>query len=171
MDRVADEEQARQSRGAVLREKEKRREFDVFISYNSSDIRHIRVLESKLREWGCLPWLDEREMKPGDQFIKVLEGALRSTSAIIIALGDHGRGKWQEREYYAAINRLIQEQHSRRRKRRLRLIPVILPSAPTNLKMPEFLQGFSYSDFRAVGFNERGQMGKLVAAILAQHQE
>ena len=39
--------------------------FDVFLCHNSEDKPAVRELAQRLRERGLRPWLDERELRPG----------------------------------------------------------------------------------------------------------
>jgi hypothetical protein len=165
IDRDAKYEQERQQRLTVLGKIVELKDYHVFLCHNSNDKHEVRALATKLEQWGVLPWLDERAIRPGDLFAADMEKALESIPAIVVIVGPHGAGRWQEMEYYAALQRYV-EDRGVRGERTARVIPVLLPGVEEAPELPLFLRMFSYVDLRD-GF-ERRQLQKLVDAILGE---
>jgi len=161
----AAEERERQERLTVLAERQKAQEFHVFLCHNSRDKPIVREIDRKLRDQGILPWLDERGILAGDRFPKELEKAIDEAPVVAVMIGPHGVGRWQEQEYYAALQRSIEERDADERPR-LRLIPVLLPGVPRKPQMPAFMRTLDYIDLRLHGAESRDQLRKLVSTIL-----
>lgn len=161
---LSDEERERQTRLAVLGERESRREFHVFVCHNNGDKPEVRLLVRKLRDQGLLPWLDEENLLAGDQFIPELEAIIESVPVAAVVFGPHSLGRWQEQEYYGLLQRSF-EKRAGAGVTRLRLIPVLLPGAHAEPDLPIFLRGRSWIDFRG-GLDNAEEMRRLVRSIL-----
>jgi small GTP-binding protein len=156
----------RERRLATLNEREQGAEYHIFLCHNSKDKPDVRLLAAKLREEGIVSWLDENGILAGQQFVPELERVIEETPAVAVIIGPHWLGRWQQQEYYAFLQRFV-EYREEREKRRLRLIPVLLPGAPSRPELPVFLKGFNWVDFRKeAGLENREQMQRLIAAIL-----
>jgi WD40 repeat protein len=166
----ARQEQERQKRLAVLAERESGSEFHVFLCHNSRDKRDVLRLAAKLRAQAILPWVDQREILAGGQFIPELEKVIEKVPAAAVIVGPHWMGAWQQQEYYAILQRFV-ERREGKGKKRLELIPILLPGAPIEPELPVFLRGFSYLDFRKNGIDDREQMRRLIKAILAESRD
>ena len=77
--------------------------FDVFLSHNSLDKQHARLLKSKLSEIGIRAWLDEDELRPGLNWQPLLSEALQSAPTIAVLVGAHGIGPWEDEEIQSAL--------------------------------------------------------------------
>jgi small GTP-binding protein len=158
----SDAERERQRRLSVLSERERGGEYDVFLSYNSQDRTEVIQLAQRLRDHGVLPWFDRDELLPGTRFVPELERMLERIPCAAVIVGPHAFGPWHEHEYYTVIQRELERRHDGRR--RLRVIPVLLPGA---VEPPPFLRGLVRADFRAAGDGtDREEFKKLVQAIL-----
>ncbi len=160
----SDEERERQRRLAVLPERERAREFHVFVCHNSRDKPEVRRLCARLREQGVLPWLDEEGLLAGDQFVPELERAIEAAPSVAICFGPQGMGRWQKQEYYALVQKFVEQRAGAGR--RFRVIPVLLPGAPPDPGLPPFLRGCQWVDLRRGG-DEPDALRPLVRAILA----
>jgi small GTP-binding protein len=166
MEEDATGEQDRQKRLSVLPERERGREFDVFLCHNSVDKPTVRHLARKLRGHGVLPWLDEEGILAGTQFAPEIERLLNEVPAVAVIVGQHAMGRWQKQEYYAFLQRFVEHRDGAGR-RRLVLIPVLLPGTVPDLELPPFLRGFNFVDFRRGGIDDRDELRRLVGAIFA----
>lgn len=128
---------------------------DVLLSYNSQDQAEVKELCEALRARGLRPWLDDHEILPGDRWQEVLEVALDRAPAFAVMVGGNGFGPWHMKEMRAALD--VEA------KRQARVIPVLLPSAPMGLELPQFLKEFAWSDMRS-GFSDQ-QLDRLVKGI------
>jgi SAM-dependent methyltransferase len=114
---------------------------DVFISYNSADAEFARSLAMELDSLGIRVWLDFDEVLPGDDFQDALQRAIRSVNAVVVLFGGRGVGPWEQVEMRAALAESV--------KRRLTIIPVVVPGADPEPDLPLFLEPFSKLDLRA----------------------
>jgi GTPase SAR1 family protein/DNA-directed RNA polymerase subunit RPC12/RpoP len=163
---LSNEERERQSRLVVLSEREARSDFHLFLCHNSKDKEDVRLLAKKLRAEGILPWMDEQGILAGGQPVPELEQVISRTPAAAVIVGPHSLGRWQQQEYYALLQRFVEHREQEGRKRLL-LIPTLLPGAPKPEDLPPFLRGFSWVDFREQGLDNRRELRKLVNVILS----
>jgi tetratricopeptide (TPR) repeat protein len=115
----------------------------------------VRELDGALRSRKLKVWLDERELLPGQRWIPELERILETTRTVAVCVGESGFGPWEEPEMEAALSEYV--------RRRLPVIPVLLPNAPADLKLPLLLKGFIWVDLRN-GMNEE-RLDRLVRGI------
>ena len=165
----SDEERERQTRLAALVEKERHGDFHVFLCHGAKDKPQVRKLDAALRQRGLLPWFDERSLLAGNQFAPGLLKALEAAPALAVVVGPHPLGRWQEQEFWLYYQRLVERLPE---KKRLRLIPVLLPGAPEVAELPLALRSFSLIDFRKSekGLEDAGELRRLVKAILGEEQ-
>jgi WD40 repeat protein len=159
-------EQGRQQRMVVLAERERVKQFQVFICHNGADKPLARELAEKLRNEGILAWIDEAGVLGGDQFVPEMEAIIEAVPAALIVLGPSWLGRWQTQEYYALLQKFVEFRSTPGRKQ-LRIIPVLLPGATNTDKVPIFLKTFSQIDFRNGGLEDHRELQSLISAILA----
>jgi hypothetical protein len=164
MESDSTEERQRQERLTVLQKLEELRQYHCFLCHTSSDKPDVAYLEQKLVEQGILPWMDQEGILAGDQFVPEIELVLDEVPSALVIVGPNWMGRWQKQEYYALLQRYVERRESAAHP--LRIIPVLLPGTPKVPRLPVFLRGFNFVDFRQ-GFEDRVQMRRLVAAILA----
>jgi hypothetical protein len=114
--------------------------FDTFLYHNSRDKPIVRELADAIVGRGLRPWLDERELVPGRPWQEALEEIIRTTKTTVVAFGPAGLGPWEEPEMRACLNEFV--------KRKLPVIPLLLPGAPKQPDLPLFLQAFTWVDLR-----------------------
>jgi hypothetical protein len=114
--------------------------FDVFLSHNSSDKRVVREVAEALTLRGLSVWLDEWELVPGRPWQDALERMITASRAAAVLVGSDGIGPWQDREMRACLTEFVD--------RKLPVIPVLLPGAPTIPDLPMFLKQFTWVDLR-----------------------
>ena len=114
--------------------------YDVFVSYNSKDLKTVQQLYKELINCGLKVWFDREELPPGSKWQDEIEKMLQTASAVIVAVANNGLGPWQEREVRLGLSQLV--------KRGVRVIPVLLPEAPKDPKLPAFLTEFTWLDMR-----------------------
>lgn len=131
------------ARLAARRELERKRacaEFDVFLCHNGADKPSVRRIADRLEERGLLPWLDERELPPGQPWQQLLEKQIGHIKSAAVFVGAAGVGPWQEQELYGFLREFVS--------RRSPVIPVLLPDAPERPELPIFLKAMTWVDFR-----------------------
>lgn len=113
---------------------------DVFLSHNSQDKPAVRLLNKDLQAAGLSTWLDESNLPVGQPWIDEIEAALKSTRSIIVAIGKHALGPWETPEMRAALIEMV--------RRKVPVIPLLLPDAPESVELPLFLQTLTWVDCR-----------------------
>ncbi|HYI07926.1 MAG TPA: toll/interleukin-1 receptor domain-containing protein [Thermoanaerobaculia bacterium] len=140
---VAARSEADEARLLVLRELERKRaagEFDVFLCHNSSDKPLVIRIADLLEGHGILPWLDERELPPGQPWQPLLEKQVASIRSAAVFVGAAGVGPWQEQELYGFLREFVA--------RKVPVVPVLLQDAPSQPELPIFLRAMTWVDFR-----------------------
>jgi nucleotide-binding universal stress UspA family protein len=137
------------------------RDFDVFLSHNSKDKPAVRELAQSLRARGLKVWLDEWELPPGRPWQEEIEGIIKSTASAAVLVGRDGIGPWEEPEMRGCLDEYV--------KRKLPVIPVLLPGAPEEPELPLFLNSFTWVDLRA-GLSAEG-MSRLEWGITGKKRE
>jgi hypothetical protein len=115
-------------------------QFDVFISHNSQNKPAVRELVEALKLRGLRPWLDEEQLRPGQPWQVALETIIQTTKAAAVLVGKDGLGPWENIEMRACLSQFV--------KRKLPVIPVLLPDAPSQPDLPLFLQELTWVDLR-----------------------
>jgi hypothetical protein len=135
-------ERAADSLSSQLRVHRKRveRQFDVFLSYNSEDRGEVRTVARYLESAGLLPWFDRSELRPGDNWLTRLQQDIAQISSCAVIVGRTGIGPWQQQEVAGALQLFVE--------RRLRIVPVLLPSCGAAPELPLFLRSVGWVDFR-----------------------
>jgi hypothetical protein len=129
-----------EARRLGVRRKRAAGEFDVFLCHNGSDKHNVRKIADQLETSGILPWLDERELPPGQAWQPLLEKQIESIKAAAVFVGAAGVGPWQEQELYGFLREFVS--------RKSPVIPVLLQDAPAEPDLPFFLGGLTWVDFR-----------------------
>jgi formylglycine-generating enzyme required for sulfatase activity/energy-coupling factor transporter ATP-binding protein EcfA2 len=80
-------------------------EHDIFLSYNRRDAAAVERLAGALEERELSVFKDDWYLQPGAYWPSALERKLNSCAAIVVAIGRHGLGPWQQREVVAALDR------------------------------------------------------------------
>lgn len=114
--------------------------FDVFLCHNNEDKPTVKQIGERLKTRGILPWLDEWELRPGFPWQPMLESQIERIKSAAVFVGKDGMGPWQEQEVAAFLREFVN--------RGCPVIPVLLEYAPAEPKLPLFLRGFTWVDFR-----------------------
>jgi hypothetical protein len=137
---AAELEAARAAARRALLQKRASAEFDVFLCHNWADKPSVRRIADRLEEQGILPWLDERELPPGQPWQQLLEKQIARIRSAAVFVGAAGVGPWQEQELYGFLREFVS--------RRSPVIPVLLADAPDKPELPIFLKAMTWVDFR-----------------------
>jgi hypothetical protein len=108
--------------------------------HNGEDKIAIRKIGGQLKKFGILPWLDEWEIRPGLLWQRVLASQIEQIKSAAVFVGKGGVGPWQQEELDAFLREFM--------KRGCPVIPVLLPDAPVEPKLPLFLGNRTWVDFR-----------------------
>lgn len=135
----------------------KQNDCDVFLSHNSKDKPLVKKLRDHLKERGLNAWLDEYDLMPGQPWPKELENIIRTARTSAILVGSNSLIGWMELEMGAILAENV--------KRKMPVIPVLLPGVPDKPELPGFLNQFTWVDLRE-GLDEDG-LDRLEKAIRA----
>jgi TIR domain len=126
-------------------------QFDVFLCHNSEDKPAVKEIAAQLKAQNIKPWLDEWELRPGYRdWQDILEEQIGQINSAAIFIGNNGLGPWQKQELKAFL-REFNDQNCP-------IIPVLLNSAPEKPKLPIFLRGKTWVDFRSQSPNPLSQL-------------
>ena len=135
--------------------------FHVFLSHSSTDKPAVEEIARRLAKEGIQAWLDKWHLIPGDSWQPAIEKALAESEICAVFVGPSGFGPWQNEEMRAAIDRRVSDS-----KRRLRVIPVLLPGATRaeRSSLPPFLVATTWVEFRD-SLDDQGAFHRLVCGI------
>jgi hypothetical protein len=119
--------------------------FDVFLSHNGKDKPAVKTLGTALKQRGLVVWLDEWELRPGLTWQDALEEIVVGCKSATVCFGASGVGPWEEPEMQALLRRFVNEKKAGNI---VPIIPVLLPGAPPDVKLPLFLEAFTWVDLR-----------------------
>jgi hypothetical protein len=122
-------------------------EFDVFLSHNSHDKPAVRELAERLAKLGIRVWLDEDQLIPGRNWQPLLERGIKQSGSGAVLVGKDGLGPWEDEEMQALLRQAVSQGKP--------VIPVLLPAAPAQPKLPLFLSNRTWVDLRG-GFTDPG---------------
>ena len=114
--------------------------FDAFMCHNSADKPEIRKINLALQTAGVRTWLDEEQVALGKVWQVELEDQIERVTAACVFVGAEGVGPWHHVEIRAFLSSFVE--------RDCRVIPVLLPGAPTVPKLPIFLKQLMWVDLR-----------------------
>ena len=121
--------------------KRKREEYDVFLAYNSADGDFVEAIAENLRRRGLNPWFDRWCIPPGRQFLEEIQRVFHTINSVAAFIGPKGLGQWEVHEIQIAFQLFI--------RRKVPLIPVILPGRQDAPESPSMLDTFSRVPFEA----------------------
>ena len=109
-------------------------DYDVFLCHNSADKSAVKEVGQKLCERGLLPWLDERDLRPGKSWQEQIQEQVDQIKSAAIFIGPSGSGPWQKKETRAILTKFADAD--------LPVIPVLLPGGALPKELPLFLQEY-----------------------------
>ena len=139
-ERSADVGRERSEATALIQGKLAAGDFDVYVSYNGADQDAMNAIARRLREFGILPWILEERVSPGDRWPLAMAEQAAKAKAFAVFIGKRGVGGTQADE----IAMLVAEAQ----KRRVALIPVLLPEIEDTSLVPRSIREYVWVDFR-----------------------
>ncbi|MEH2009429.1 GUN4 domain-containing protein [Nostoc sp.] len=115
-------------------------QYDVFLCHNSKDKPEVIEIAHELTRQGIKPWLDKWALRPGLAWQSLLEEQIENIKSAAVFVGSSGLGPWQSTEMRAFLNEFVE--------RGCPVIPVLLGNTPQQPKLPIFLRGHTWVDFR-----------------------
>ena len=135
-----------------------RPQFNVFLSYNSSDRDAVSEVAKQLQQDGIRVWVDVFSLQPGDNWQAATERAFSLAATVVVFVGPTGIGSGQMGEVEQAVKqKAALGDH-------FRLIPVILPGA-SHEHVPYFLRQYTWIEF-GPSLDNREAYARLRNAIL-----
>src|SRR5437016_2632636 len=110
----------------------------IFLSHSHKDKAFVKRLTLDLRRRGHVVWVDEAEINVGDSLIeKIREGIDRVDFVAAVISRASVKSKWVSRELDIASNREL-------RGKKVVVLPILLE----DVRLPGFLDGKLFADFR-----------------------
>lgn len=123
-----------------------------FISHNSLDKQTARAVSVLLAAQGLRPWLDEWEIRAGDQIVHAVGVGLQQAEGIIVLWSAHASAShWVNQELGVAVQRAITSRGA------FRVVPVVLDDTA----LPPLLVGTAFVDWRG----DKPPVEKLLRAV------
>lgn len=118
----------------------------VFLSHSHKDKDFVDRLAVDLRRHGHVVWVDEAEIDVGDSLVeKIREGIDRVDYVAAVISKASAKSSWVARELDLATNRELAAKKV-----------VVLPLLLDNAKLPGFLKGKLFADFRPTSSYKKG---------------
>ena len=133
--------------------------YDVFLCHNTEDKSEVKMIGQLLIGQEILPWLDEWDIRPGVSWQTALEDQIESIKSAAVFVGESGFGPWQNLELEAFLREFAT--------RRCPVIPVVLQSCKSLPRLPTFLRGLQWVDFR---LHEPEPLSRLVWGITGRRR-
>jgi len=78
----------------------------IFLSYARKDIEQVEILYQRLVEAGFRPWMDTKDILPGEQWQSSIQRAIRDSDFIVVCLSENSvdRRGWIQREIKQALD-------------------------------------------------------------------
>jgi hypothetical protein len=110
----------------------------VFLSHSHADKEFVKKLANDLSQKGIRVWRDEAEMKVGDSLLDKISEAIDETDYLGVVLSKSSvRSRWVMTEVKIAMTKEIMG-------KQVKVLPLLLE----NCKIPNYLRGKIYADFR-----------------------
>jgi hypothetical protein len=135
---------------AWLQNKRELGEYDVFLCHNTEDKLAVKDIGASLIKNQIVPWLDEWDLRPGFSWQQALEAQIERIKSAAVFVGESGFGPWQNMELDAFLREFV--------RRRSPVIPTILSTCENLPKLPIFLRGLTWVDFRKPVPEPMGQL-------------
>ena len=108
--------------------------YDMFLCYSPDDRPVIEQIGDQLLERNILPWLDEWEVRPGQNWQRVLSTQIASINAVIVFLGKDSPASWHDSQVDHLLRAFAKQQHI--------IVPVILPECERlPQQLPSYIKG------------------------------
>lgn len=101
--------------------------YSCFISYSHADKRFARSLHDTLQARGIRCWLDEKQLRPGDDIYEHIDRGIRLWDKVLLCCSEHSLkpGSWVDKEIITALEK--EDELTRERGEKVRaLIPLNL---------------------------------------------
>ena len=144
----------------VAEAKETEGKFDVFLSYNSKDGPEVRRIAEELKKVRLRPWVDYDCLVPGRRWIPELEEVIGDIPCAAVFIGPEGRGPWEEVEVEGMLIQMIERDAA--------VMPVLLPGAPEDVRLPPFLKTLTRVNMREWRTGDSEGLERLVSGILGR---
>lgn len=129
-----------------------------FVSHNSGDKETARAISVLLLSQGLRPWLDEWEIRPGDQIVHAINVGLDQAEGIVVVWSQNAnQSTWVHRELTSAVHRSVTSGGV------FRVVPVVLDPTP----LPALLTSTAYVDWR----NDQTRLRELLRGVGAPHSD
>ncbi len=137
-----------------------KKEYDIFISRNSTDKELIEEIAIWLCDQGIKVWFDKWDLRSGLSWREGIEEGSEISKCIAVFLGKSGFGQWEIPEMRIVLNKFITQKYP--------IIPILLPDCTVNPELSFFLQQYTWIDFRK-GLNDPEAQKRLLQTITSKN--
>lgn len=130
----------------------------VFLCHSSEDKPRVRDLYKRLTEDGCMPWLDEKDLLPGQDWQREIRKAVSKCHVVVVCLSKKSVGK---QGYINSEIKLALDEADKRPEDTI----FIIPARFEEVEVPERLQKWHWADL----FKEEGY--RLLLSALTKSAE
>ena len=123
----------------LLAQKMQNNAYDVYVCYHQDDLEEVGHIDEQLKAHGILPWFDILATEPGSSLQSQQSTHMLTIQSAAVFVGKHAIEGWQAMQVEALLNELV--------KRKISVIPVLLPGAPQQPVLPPFLATLVWVDF------------------------
>jgi small GTP-binding protein len=106
-------------------------DYDLFLCYNPGDRSTIKQISDQLLEMNILPWLDEWETRPGQDWQQVLSAQIASINAVAVFIGKDSPVPWHDPQTDQLLHTFAKKH---------RIVPVILPECERIPQLPHYIK-------------------------------
>jgi GTPase SAR1 family protein len=140
MEARADRARDRAVSEVTLKGKEVVGQYDVFLCYNRKDAPAVEQIYHHLCEHKVRPWLDSRDLRPGDVWLDKIDKLVGSVKTAAVFVGAASTGRVQDMEIRALLRTFANQG--------VRIIPILLPGTGERPNWSSFLDDFQWVDFQ-----------------------
>ena len=136
----------------------------IFLAHASEDKKEVRKLYERLKQRGYHPWLDEKDLMPGQNWRTEIPKAINKSDFVILCLSQTSVQKqgYLQREFRLALNK-----YAEKTPETIFLIPLKLDDCQVpDLQLPDV--GLNLRDLQWVNYWESDGLERLLRAI--EHQ-
>ena len=139
----------------------------IFLAHAKEDIDKVKELYDRLKGKGYKPWLDEKDLLPGQKWREEIPRAIKNSDFIIICFSSTSVAKegYLQREFKLALNQAVEKTQGT-----IFLLPVRLDRCEVpDIQLVDY--GENLRDYQWVNYYENDGFERLVCAIELQRSK
>lgn len=145
----------------------KKSEIKIFLAHASEDKEQVRELYQKLQQEGYCPWLDEKDLLPGQLWREEIHKAIRNSNLFIACLSKQSISKtgYVQKEFRLALISCSERPHGD-----VYLIPLKFNDCQIpNLRLEDY--GVAFQDYQWLDYYKPNGFERLIQTIELQREK